>query len=313
MTNVGESRLPVELVNKAQAERWNGPSGRYWIKHRDRHLAEQRDLTPHLFDAAGILQGERVLDVGCGCGDTTIKAAQAATGGAAERADTSLSCRARAWPVPGAVGVDLSAPMLDIARQLATQSCTTNVDFIQGDAQIYPFPPNSFDIVISSFGVMFFSNPYAAFEHLATVVRPDGRLAFLCWQDDTENQVLGIPQRIFDTHLPPSGPDINKLFFHQPEIANLLNSGGWKVADIKEVNEKARVGSDVNDVMNYIRSTPSFQTRTTNFEDQALKDKILAEVEAEYVEREHSDGVLGQCCRLASHRAPRLTRVARLD
>ena len=65
-------------ANAAQAQRWNGASGRYWIEHRERHLAEHQHLTPHLFDRAAIVPGERVLDVGCGCGDTTIIAARAA-------------------------------------------------------------------------------------------------------------------------------------------------------------------------------------------------------------------------------------------
>lgn len=73
-------------ANAAQAERWNGPSGLYWIKHCERHLAGHQHLTPHLFRAAGISPGERTLDVGCGCGSTTITAARAAAGDAAQPA-----------------------------------------------------------------------------------------------------------------------------------------------------------------------------------------------------------------------------------
>jgi ubiquinone/menaquinone biosynthesis C-methylase UbiE len=290
VTNVLELTLPAKLVNKAQAQRWNGRSGRYWIKHRDRHLAEEQDLTPDLFKVAKISQGERVLDVGCGCGGTTIEAARAAIETSATRAATSLPHRDGAWPTPVAVGVDLSAPMLDVARRLATQSGTTNVEFVHGDAQVCSFPSNSFDIAISSFGVMFFDDPWAAFEHLVTFLRPGGRLAFLCWQDDKKEEVLGIPQRVFGAHL-PSEPNVNKLFFYPSEIENLLTKCGWKVTDIREVSGRARMGSDVDDVMSYIRGMPSTQDLANSFEDQALEEKLLAEVKAEYTKRQLSDGV----------------------
>jgi ubiquinone/menaquinone biosynthesis C-methylase UbiE len=288
VTTVDELSLPV---NAAQAQRWNGASGRYWIQHRERHLAEQRDLTPYLFRAAEISHRECVLDVGCGCGDTTIKAAQATIGDAGERAVTGLSRRDKPWLAAGAVGVDLSAPMLDVARQLAARSGTTNVGFVQGDAQLCPFRPNSFDVVISSFGVMFFSDPWAAFERLAAVVRPEGRLAFLCWQDDTRNEVFELPLRAFRAYMPLPDSSINELFVHPTKITELLTSRGWKDIKITPVYEKACIGSDVDDVMRYVRGMPSIRTLEANFDDQPLKTKILAEVEAEYAKREHSDGV----------------------
>src|ERR1700740_3082905 len=98
MTKGAEPAEPSQAANAAQAQRWNGASGQYWIAHRERHLAEHQHLTPHLLRAAGISPGERVIDVGCGCGDMTIAAARAATGNGAESG--------------GAVGLDLSAPML---------------------------------------------------------------------------------------------------------------------------------------------------------------------------------------------------------
>ena len=94
MTTAGHSG-----PNAEQAQRWNGESGRRWVTHRKRHQAEHQNLVPRLFEAAAIAPGERVLDVGCGCGATTIAAARAALD--------------LARPGGRAVGVDLSAPMLD--------------------------------------------------------------------------------------------------------------------------------------------------------------------------------------------------------
>ena len=92
----------ARTANVAQERRWNGEGGQFWIVHRERHLAGHRSLLPHLFGAAAISPGARVLDVGCGCGETTITAARA--GG-------------------GAIGLDLSGPMLEVARGLAAQPC----------------------------------------------------------------------------------------------------------------------------------------------------------------------------------------------
>src|SRR5215469_3169191 len=155
-----------QAVNAAQALRWNGESGRYWVAHRERRLAEHQNLTPRLFEAAAISPGEIVLDVGCGCGATTIAAARAAG---------------------RAVGIDISGVMLATARQFADQSGVPNVAFVRGDAQVRPLRDDSCDVMISSFGVMFFDDPAAAFAGIARTLRSGGRTAFLCWQPDSVN------------------------------------------------------------------------------------------------------------------------------
>ena len=270
--------------NAAQLQRWNGASGRYWLRHRKRHLAEHRRLTPHLFRAARITPGTRVLDIGCGCGDTTIAAARDAKG--TEKAATQGEP-----PHTGlAVGLDLSAPMLKAAQQLAEQSGTANVRFIQGDAQVCPLNPKSFDIVISHFGVMFFDKPDVAFKNIATVLRPGGRLAFLCWQDDGQNEGLAIPLREFGAHMELPDRGINDLFDSQ-QIENLLKGTGWEDIQITPVKESVRVGSDVDDVMSYIRGMPSIDSLSTNLKDPAKAGKILDKIAEQYARYERPDGV----------------------
>ena len=268
--------------NSAQAQRWNGASGLYWIEHRERHLAEQQRLTPHLFRAAQILPGERVLDVGCGCCSTTIAAARAAQGAAGSRT-SELS--------GSAVGLDLSAPMLKVARKLATQASAASARFIQGDAQACPLRANCCDVVISNFGVMFFDDPQVAFGSMATVIRSGGRLATLTWQDDTRNEMFAIPLRAFEAYLtlPPSTAD--DLFIDPRRIADLLSRTGWRDVRILPVTEPAWIGSDVDDVMRYVRGMPMIRNLIAGLDDQVLAERVLADVADEYAARQRSDGV----------------------
>jgi SAM-dependent methyltransferase len=256
-------------TNAAQAERWNGASGHHWIENRERHLGEHRYLTPHLFRAAAIAPGDRVLDVGCGCGHTTIAAAQAGA----------------------AVGLDLSAPMLAEARRLAIEAGADRARFVQGDAQACPIQPRSCDILISSFGVMFFDDPQAAFAGLAAAVRPGGRLAFMCWQDDKQNEVFALPLRVFGCHAQLPEPAADGLFVDPARIARLLSGTGWEDIEVASIQEDAWMGSDVGDVMRYVGSMPRIRAIADSLDDPALSERVLASVAEEYAARQRSDGI----------------------
>jgi SAM-dependent methyltransferase len=267
VTKVAEAgRAP----NTAQARRWNGESGHYWITHRERHLAEHQHLLPHLFGAAKISAGERVLDVGCGCGATTIAAAREAG---------------------NAVGLDLSAPMLEEARRLASQAGVANVGFVRGDAQVCPLRPGSCDLVISSFGVMFFDDPAAAFGRLVGALRRRGRLAFLCWQHDMRNEVFAIPLRAFSAHAQLPAQRGDDLFASPGLITGLLSAAGWQDIQIRPVSEPAWVGSDVADVMSYVRGMPTVRGLADGIEDETVLERVLASIADEYAARQRPDGV----------------------
>jgi SAM-dependent methyltransferase len=152
------------IVNSHQAEAWNGYEGQHWADHQDRYDAVNGGMNEPLLGAAAITESERVLDIGCGTGQTTRLAARRARRGYA-------------------VGVDLSAPMLDRARATAIGEDIDNVTFEQGDAQVHPFPAEGFDVVMSRGGIMFFGDPVAAFANIRRALRPSGRLAFVCAQD----------------------------------------------------------------------------------------------------------------------------------
>jgi SAM-dependent methyltransferase len=268
-------------ANAAQAQRWNGASGQHWIEHRERHLAEHQNLTPHLFRRAAIAPGERVLDVGCGCGDTTIVAARSASGRFRQEPDRSGI----------AVGLDLSAPMLAVARRLAAQAGAANARFVRGDAQARPLRRATFDVVISNFGVMFFGDPLAAFASLGAAVRPHGRLVFLCWQDDTRNELFAIPLRAFGAYTRLPGPSGNALFVDPSQIMELLSGTGWEDVQVASVNEPARLGSDVDDVMSYICGMPAIRALAASLNNPSLTARVLATIEEQYRAGQRPDGI----------------------
>jgi SAM-dependent methyltransferase len=130
---------------------------------------ELRAHNARLRGATGVRAGDRVLDVGCGAGQTTRDAARAAA--------------------PGRVlGIDVSAPALERARRLTDEEGLDNVAYEQADAQVHPFAAASFDVAISRFGVMFFSDASAAFGTLARALRPGGRVVLLVWQRREDNE-----------------------------------------------------------------------------------------------------------------------------
>ncbi|WP_405899213.1 class I SAM-dependent methyltransferase [Streptomyces sp. NBC_00727] len=157
-----------DIVNTAQAQAWNGLEGTHWARNQDRWNAVNGGFDTPLLDAVGITADHRILDLGCGTGQTTRLAALRA-------------------PRGHATGLDLSGPMLAEARACAERDGVGNVSFVQGDAQTHPLEPDAYDAAISRYGVMFFADPVAAFGNIARSLRPGGRLAFVCPADAALN------------------------------------------------------------------------------------------------------------------------------
>jgi len=176
--------------------------------------------------------GESVLDIGCGGGETALDLARSVA------------------PDGTVVGVDLSAAVLAFARR-AAKGCE-RVRFVQADAQVFPFEPASFDAAFSRFGVMFFADPTAAFVNIRRSLRPNGRLAFVCWRALEENPLDIVPLRAASAHLPPQpahDPDAPGPFaFANPDrVRGILERAGFGEIEITARDEK--VGSGDLDTM----------------------------------------------------------------
>ncbi len=161
----------VDPSNLDQLRAWNGADGAHWAARADRIDEGVAGYHDRLLDAASIEPTDRVLDIGCGAGRTTRDAARRAGDGSA-------------------LGVDLSAALLELARRTAAREHLPNAGFLHADAQIHPFPDRHFDVAISRHGAMFFGDPHAAFTNIARATRPGGRLALLSWQPFERNAWL---------------------------------------------------------------------------------------------------------------------------
>lgn len=172
-------------ANAAQIDYWNTAVGQTWVEHQ---AQLDRLIAPLGAEAIRVLApaaGERILDVGCGCGETTLELA------------------ARVGPGGGVVGVDISEPMLGVARARDLPVNAVEPQFRNSDAQVADLGEAAFDAIFSRFGVMFFSDPAAAFANLHRAVRPGGRLAFVCWRPYAENLWMRAPMDAAQPFLPP--------------------------------------------------------------------------------------------------------------
>ncbi|GAA5103338.1 class I SAM-dependent methyltransferase [Nocardia iowensis] len=175
--------------------------------------------------AARVGAHDCVLDIGCGTGQSTREAARAAVTGSV-------------------VGVDLSAPMLERARQLSDDQGLTNITYQLADAQVHRFPPTRFDLCISRFGTMFFADPVAAFTNIGRSLRPGARLVLLVWQARDRNEwATAIRRSLTAASATPRGPDAFSLA--DPTVTEgILTAAGFAEVGFTDVHEPVYYGPD---------------------------------------------------------------------
>jgi SAM-dependent methyltransferase len=215
------------LANAEQAAAWDGDGGRFWAEHADHFDRSVRAYQQAFMAAAAIRPDDRVLDVGCGAGQTSLDAARAATTGSV-------------------LGIDLSGPMLEVARRRAAAAGLLNVEFVQGDAQVHPFSPASFDVVLGRNSTMFFADPPAAFGHLAGATKPGGRLVLMAWQSRADNAWFRSTMaalaagRVLPTP-PPGAP--GPFGLSDPDrVRTLLTGAGFVDPELRDVREPVYLG-----------------------------------------------------------------------
>lgn len=266
----------VDPANADALRSWDGSDGEYWATNADRFDASlARYLTPML-QAADLTPGERVLDVGCGNGVTTIEAARRTSPGRA-------------------MGLDLSAAMLDIARHRAFEERVANIEFVQGDAQVYHFEPAAFDIAISRFGVMFFADAAAAFANIGRAVRPGGRVLFAVWQALVANSWMQVITSSLAAGGPPAAPPPDApgpLSMADPDrVRSLLEAAGFTRVELTGVSRPMCFGSDVESTYEFAASQPCVRFLVKDLDPEA-RARGLDRLRSALAERLTDEGVL---------------------
>ena len=211
----------VPDLHADQIAYWNGTGGDHWVQRQeltDKVLAPVAEV---VLARAAVLPGERVIDVGCGCGATTLGLAE------------------RVAPGGTVLAADVSQPML--ARAEARLAGRRGISFVCADAACYPFAPAAADLLFSRFGVMSFGDPAAAFANLRTGLKPGGRTVFACWRKPAENPWMMVPLHAAYEHVPPlpkPGPeDPGPFSFGDPErVTRILTEAGFRDVALEPVD-----------------------------------------------------------------------------
>jgi SAM-dependent methyltransferase len=265
----------TEPANADQIKFWNGPGGQKWAAHQsdmDRNLA---DVTAALLPFAAAKPGERVLDIGCGAGQTTFLLADAV---------------GRTGHV---TGVDISAPLLGAAR--SRMNADRNIAFVEADAAACLFRPE-YDLVFSRFGVMFFDDPPAAFANIHKALKPGGRLAFACWRPALENAWVTVPAlaaRPFLPATPPPDPLAPGPFaFADPgRVEEILTKAGFSGVEVNKLDGVMNLGASADEAAFQMTNLGPLSRALGEVEDEAVRERVRAAVQTA-LEEIRKDGAI---------------------
>ena len=281
----------MSTLNQDQSDYWNGEVGQRWAAQHRALDAVFAPFTEALFAWAALAPGDRVLDIGCGAGETTLIAARTVGGG------------------DQVTGADLSEPLLATGRARAAQEApgTAPVTWLRADAQTHDFGP-SFTHVLSRFGVMFFEDSAAAFANLRRALVPGGRLSFVCWRGMEENAWVTVPRERVLPLLPqvepprPGAPGPFR-FADAATLLPILEAAEFRAISCEAIDRAMVLGDTPRSAADFV-ATRGPIARLLHEQDPALKQTALNVVTAGFAEQFGSGPVaLGAACWLVTAQA----------
>lgn len=264
------------MNNAEQIADWNGEQGRRWAEHQQRidHMLER--YSDAALQAAAALPGEQVLDIGCGSGSSSLALARAV------------------GPQGRVLGVDISRPMLAVAKELAAAHPELNLFFAEADASSAALPTGQ-DLLHSRFGLMFFADPAGALRHLRGHLKPGGRCAFVCWRAPRDNpwamtplmaarQVLGITPPPADPLAP--GPF---AFADEQRLHGVLAEAGFDRIELQRFDAPNMLGRSTHEAaLNCLQIGPV--SRLAREVGATREPQIIGAIEAALAKHASTDG-----------------------
>lgn len=230
--------MPAPTQSPRGAEFWNSTMGHSWVSQQAVISDVFTSVTSVSLDAAAAKPGEHVIDIGCGTGDTLLAFAEVVGSSGA------------------VLGVDVSVPMLDLAKHRVAEATLSNASFALADATSYAFEPRWADLVYSRFGVMFFDDPTRAFTNIRSGMKAGGRLVFVCFRTMPESPWFRVPIEAARPHVPPQ-PPVDPLapgmfsFANEERLRGILTEAGFREVALKATNVPIH-GKDITQSMAFI-------------------------------------------------------------
>ncbi|MGH7065995.1 MAG: methyltransferase domain-containing protein [Stellaceae bacterium] len=256
-------------ANAAMRDYWNQVAGPRWAAAPEARERRNRESIALLLDRLALAGGERVLEIGCGAGALTVPLATAAGGSGR------------------IVALDISEPMLGAARKRIAEHGIGNVELRLGDAQVFAFEKDAFDVATSRMGVMFFADPAAAFGNIKGGLKPGGRLVFACWAPLAENRHWLISYDVALRHLgPPAPPPAHEpgpLAFGDPDyIRGVLTAAGFAEIAVDRAHPTIICGAPDEEARQAVAMGPTARLIEEKKPDEATRQTIIREIEAAF-------------------------------
>ncbi|MDX6200311.1 MAG: hypothetical protein QOJ79_3462 [Actinomycetota bacterium] len=256
------------IANTDMAAAWDGDEGAHWAANADRYEQASSRLWDQFFSAVPIAADADVLDIGCGTGKSTRAVARRATEGSA-------------------LGVDLSARMLELARERTAQEGLANARFDQADAQVHSFQAGAFDLVVSSFGCMFFADPVAAYRNIGGALTPGARLALLAWRDMASNAWISTVREALavgrDLPSPPPHAPGPFAFADPDHVRRVLGQAGFVDVGLEPIDAPMELGASADDAYAFIGTMGVARALTADLDEetrQRAMDTLRTALEA---------------------------------
>ena len=269
----------MEDKNIKQRQFWSGAGGDVWVNKQREMDIMLNPLGDRVIERLDLKSDSKIIDIGCGCGATTLEIAKKITQGEI-------------------LGVDISEPMLDKAAETAREMSLSNISFEVKDVQVDVMPQNYFDVAFSRFGVMFFEDPFEAFKNIHSSLKEDGLLSFVCWQNASLNpwQSLSIQVIKEFLDLPAPAPKSPGPFAFEDKtyLEDILRESGFKGLEISDNQEDIIMfsGKSIREACeDYLTINPVVTEMLKNSKPE-LTEEILEALVIKFSNFHKNDGLL---------------------